>query len=67
MNHMKEAMICKYCGKKMELEDVDYRSRGNKDNYWACDNCNVSAIENIRYGKSVRVEFYKEDDIERKE
>ena len=66
MNRTKE-MICKYCGKKMELDDVDYNFKGNQDNYWVCDNCNVSAIENIRYFKSVRVVFYNEDDIERKE
>ena len=66
MNHMKKAIICKYCGKEMRLDDVDYNFKGNQDNYWLCDNCNASAFEKIRYGESVKVEFYKEDDIERK-
>ena len=66
MNHTKEAMICKYCGKKMELDDVDFNFTGNKDYYWSCGNCNASAIEKIRYGKSISVEFYKEDNIKRK-
>lgn len=65
MNYTKE-MICKYCDKKMELNDVDYRSRGNKDNYWACDNCNAGAIEFIRYGKRIKVDFYRDDDNERR-
>ena len=59
-------MICKYCGKEMNLDDVDYNFKGNQDNYWLCDNCHASAFEKIRYGKSVKVDFQKEDDIERR-
>ena len=59
-------MRCKYCGKEMRLNDVDFNFKGNKDNYWLCDNCNAIAFEKIRYGKSIKIEFYKEDDIERK-
>lgn len=55
-------MICKYCGKEMRLDDVDYNFKGNQDNYWICDNCHASAFEKIRYGKSVSVKFDKEDD-----
>lgn len=65
MSYTKE-MICKYCGKKMELDDVDYNFKGNQDNYWVCDNCHASAVEKIRYGKSIKVDFRKEDDIERR-
>lgn len=53
-------MKCKYCGKEMELDDVDYNFKGNKDNYWICEHCNVSAIEKIRYNKSISVKFYNE-------
>ena len=49
----------------MELDDVDYNFKGNQDNYWVCDNCNARAFEKIRYGKSIRVDFQKEDDIEK--
>ena len=49
----------------MELDDVDYNFKGNQDNYWVCGNCNARAFEKIRYGKSVRVDFYRDDDIER--
>lgn len=55
-------MKCKYCGKEMSLDDVDYHFKGNKDNYWVCDNCNARAYEMIRYGKSIKVDFNKEDD-----
>lgn len=41
----------------MRLADVDYNFKGNKDNYWVCDNCFVSAFEKIRYGKSIYVDF----------
>ena len=65
MNYTKE-VICKYCGEKMALDDVDYNFKGNQDNYWLCDNCHASAIEKIRYGKSVKVDFYRDDDVERR-
>jgi hypothetical protein len=43
----------------MRLDDVDYNFKGNKDNYWTCDNCNASAFEKIRYNKSISVEYSK--------
>lgn len=48
----------------MSLDDVDYSFKGNQDNYWVCDNCNARAVEKIRYGKSVKVDFYKDDNME---
>lgn len=55
-------MKCEYCNSDMRLDDSDYRFKGNQDNYWACDNCNASCFEKIRYGKSIRKEFYKEQE-----
>lgn len=52
-------MKCKYCQSEMRLDDVDYNFKGNKDNYWSCDNCKASAFEKIRYGKSIFLEFEK--------
>ena len=45
-------MICKNCGKEMRLDDVDFNYKGNKDNYFICDSCSVSCIEEIRIGIS---------------
>lgn len=50
-------MKCKYCDNQMRLDDVDFNFKGNKDNYWVCDNCNASALEEIRYGKIVRIKY----------
>lgn len=50
-------MDCKYCKTKMRLDDVDFNFKGNKDNYFVCDNCNASALEKIRYGKTVNISF----------
>ncbi|WP_282144732.1 hypothetical protein [Thomasclavelia cocleata] len=55
-------MKCKYCGNEMKLDDVDFNFKGNKDNYWLCEQCGSSAIEKIRYGKSVSVNFEKGDE-----
>lgn len=48
-------MVCKKCGQKMRLDDVDFNFKGNKDNYFACDNCGCSCLEKIRYSKQARV------------
>lgn len=45
---------CKKCGKEMRIDDVDYNFKGNQDNYWTCDNCNIGCMEKIRYGKSIK-------------
>lgn len=50
-------MKCKYCKTEMELDDVDFNFKGNKNNYFYCENCNASALEKIRYGKTVCVSF----------
>lgn len=55
-------MKCKYCGKEMRLDDVDYNFKGNQDNYFICDDCKASAIEKIRYGKSTSVNWGKGDE-----
>lgn len=55
---------CKYCRKAMKLDDVDFNFTGNKDNYWICE-CGASAFEKIRYGKSISVNFSKDEEQER--
>lgn len=47
----------------MRLDDVDYRFKGNQDNYYICDICHATAFEKIRYGKSVSAEWYEPDTI----
>lgn len=43
----------------MILDDCDFNFKGNKDNYWMCNNCGAYAWEKIRYGKSIKVNFEK--------
>ena len=54
-------MKCEFCNSEMRLDDVDFNYKGNKDNYWECDICHATAFEEIRYGKSVKIEFTKDD------
>ena len=54
-------MVCKFCNNLMRLDDVDFNFKGNKDNYWVCDNCNCSAVEKIRYGKRLFVDFIESE------
>lgn len=54
-------MKCKYCGKEMWLDDVDFNFKGNKDNYWICRECYATAIEKIRFNRTVSVKFEKEE------
>lgn len=55
-------MKCKFCEAEMRLDDVDFNFKGNKDNYWVCDNCQAYAFEKIRYGKSISVEFTESEE-----
>ena len=51
-------MKCKNCGRDMRLDDVDYNFKGNKDNYWICDYCFLSAVERVRFNKTVSVDYF---------
>lgn len=56
-----KGMKCYYCGKEMELDDIDYNFKGNQDDYLICD-CGVSCIVKVRYGKVCKKKWVKEDD-----
>lgn len=34
-------MKCHFCESEMVLDDCDYNFKGNKDNYWICENAIV--------------------------
>ena len=55
-------MICKTCGAKMHLDDVDYNFKGNQNNYWICSECKTTCFEKIRYHKSIYKEFHERED-----
>lgn len=44
-------MICKECGAEMLLDDKDFNFEGNYDNYWICEKCEISCIEEIRFNQ----------------
>ena len=54
-------MKCINCGSEMRLDDVDFNSKTNKDNYWVCDNCNTGTCEEIRAGKTSKLTSMLED------
>lgn len=54
-------MKCSECGKEMRLDDKDYNFKGNYDNYWSCDNCNTSCLEQVRFGQSFRELWHSEN------
>jgi len=58
-----DILKCKFCESEMRLDDTDFNFKGNKDNYWVCDNCETTAFEKIRYGKSISVEFQEQEEI----
>lgn len=59
---MKNILECKNCNKPMRLDDVDFNFKGNQDNYYVCDFCNLcGAVEKIRYGKSIKIEWNIEE------
>lgn len=44
-------MICRYCGKEMREDDVDFYFKGNENIYWVCDHCHASYFQQIRFHK----------------
>lgn len=54
-------MICKECGSKMFLDDKDCRFKGNHDNYWNCEKCLTSCIEEVRFGRPFKEIWHSEN------
>ena len=54
-------MICKECGAKMYLDDKECRFKGNYDNYWCCEKCQTSCIEEVRFARSFREYWHSEN------
>lgn len=53
-------MICKYCGKEMIKDDVNFNFKGNKDIFWICE-CGGNCTEKIRFSKTWKMEWCKEE------
>lgn len=45
-------MICRYCKNEMELDDCDFQFKGCEDNYWVCEHCHASCLEEVRFFKT---------------
>lgn len=58
---MDNIINCERCNKPMRLDDVDFNFERNYDNYYICDNCNVCAIEKIRYGRTFDIEWFYDE------
>jgi hypothetical protein len=58
-----DELKCKYCGDEMFLGGSDHDLEdGCYHTYWVCKKCSVIAIENVRYGNRVNIEWVKEDE-----
>lgn len=57
-------MKCRFCGAEMRVDDRDFRFRGCVDIYFACDSCNASCIQEIRYNAPHRESWHLESDQE---
>lgn len=57
----KATMICRECGAKMYLDDKDTNFKGNYDNYWCCESCQTSCLEQVRFGQSFKEIWHSEN------
>lgn len=55
-------MKCLECGSEMYLDDRDTNFKGNYDNYWLCENCQTSCIEQVRYSQTFKEIWHSEND-----
>lgn len=60
-------MICKECGSKMYEDDRDTNFKGNYDIYWACEKCQTSCIEEVRFSQSFKEIWHSENNGEVKD
>lgn len=51
----------------MYLDDRDYNFKGNYDNYWNCEKCQTSCIEEIRFSQSSKEIWHSENNNEVKD
>lgn len=58
----RKGMICKECGSKMYLDDKDFNFKGNFDNYWCCEKCQTSCIEQVRFARPFKELWHSEND-----
>lgn len=54
-------MNCRFCGKKMWLDDYDCVRKGNCTKFYLCDDCNSTCIENVVCNITVQERWYRED------
>ena len=59
----KATKVCKECGAKMYLDDRDFNFKGNYDNYWCCEECQTSCIEQVRYGRPFKEIWHSENNV----
>lgn len=50
-----KGLTCRRCGRRMDLDYLDYKFRGCQDEVWLCDRCEVMVYVKVRYGKVVSV------------
>lgn len=55
-------MKCRECGTDMYLDDKDFNFKGNYDNYWNCEKCQTSCIEEVRYGHPFKEIWHTENE-----
>ena len=55
-------MKCIECGAEMYLDDRDTNFKGNYDNYWCCEKCQTSCIEQVRFSQSFKEFWHSEND-----
>lgn len=55
-------MKCRECGAKMHLDCRDTNFKGNYDNYWVCEKCQTSCIEQVRFGQPFKEIWHSEND-----
>lgn len=60
-------MICEECGSEMRRDDRDFRFQGCYDNYWECDHCLTSCIEQVRFAKPFKEIWHSENNDEVKD
>lgn len=63
--HKTGGITCCQCGTDMTVDDEDFRFKGNRDLYLVCENCNMGALAEIRFGKLSKVTYFNEEGFDK--
>lgn len=53
----KSFIKCCNCGEHMDIDDIEYNFKGNKNEWLYCEKCKINCYAEIRFNQLFRIKF----------